>query len=86
MTVAAVITQLAAIEGALSGVKVAHDETPEGLADMPCFINYPVRGETTGGPPGVMKGIHTVAAEVHLTRSDLPTAEAAPNVPKTQVS
>ena len=76
MTVAAVITQLVTVEAALSGILQAHDETPEGLGALPAFINYPLRGEVIGGTPGQIKGIHTVRAEVHLTRANLPTAES----------
>ena len=78
MTVAAVLTQLAVVEAALSGVARAHDETPENLGEFPCFINYPRSGTITAGPGGVqqVKGLHTVVAELHITRQDLPTAES----------
>jgi len=77
MGVAEVITRLATLEAALSGVKRAHDETPESLAEMPAFINYPRRGTITpGDPPGQIKGLHTIVSELHIARGILPEAES----------
>lgn len=79
MTVAAVLTQLATVEATITGIKRAHDETPESLSEFPCFINYPRRGTVTPAPGGValaIKGLHTVVCELHITRQDLPTAES----------
>lgn len=79
MSVATVIDQLVVIESGLSGVKVAHDETPETLSEFPAFINFPSSGTFTVGPggQGVKKHLATLIAEVHLTRQILPQAEAA---------
>lgn len=78
MTVAAVITKLAAIEAAITGVKRAHDETPESLSEFPCFINYPRRGTLTPENACLtVKGLHTAVCELHISRQDLPTAETA---------
>ncbi|MGD8499058.1 MAG: hypothetical protein PVJ86_00330 [Phycisphaerales bacterium] len=76
MTVAAVLSQLAIVEATITGVKRAHDETPESLSEFPCFINYPRRGTVTPVDACLaVHGLHTVVCELHITRQDLPTAE-----------
>lgn len=78
MSVQAAITALTSIEAGLSGIRTAHDKTPEKLGELPCFINYPRRGTVTPAPGSgctMIKGLHTVVAELHVARKILPHAE-----------
>ena len=71
----AVFTALAVLERTITGVKAAHDKTPEKLIDLPAFINFPSRGETIFGPWHQMEGYYTIIAELHVARANLPIAE-----------
>lgn len=75
MSVANIITQLAAIEGAILGIKKAWDKAPESLSELPCFVNFPVSGEYIRDP---MRRVvrHTIRAQLYVVRSDLLSAEA----------
>lgn len=57
---------------ALSGIRAAPDEAPEGAGAFPFAICYPVEGTwTLGNPEGAMKGLHTVHLEIHCARKNL---------------
>jgi len=71
----AVFTALAALERDITGVKAAHDKTPESIMDMPAFINMPSRGETIFGPYHEFESHSTIIAELHVARGNLPQAE-----------
>ena len=75
MSVGNIITQLAAIETGIAGIKRAYDKTPDSLSELPCFINFPVSGEYIRDP---MRRVvrHTIRAQLYVTRSDLLSAEA----------
>lgn len=58
----------------ISGIRVAPDYAPDGLNVFPASVVYPVSGVFTTGPAEVMKGLHTIAVEIHVERRDLAKA------------
>lgn len=70
-----VITQLATMEATISGVAVAHDQTPESLGSLPAFINYLSAGEAWQMATDSYE-LHTIVAELFCGRGDLKVAES----------
>lgn len=56
----------------ISDLRRVPDEPPESNSQFPFAVVYPVRGNYQGGPPGLMKGLHSVVIELHVARKDLP--------------
>jgi hypothetical protein len=64
------ITQLTTVLGAMTGIESAPPHPPEAINDPPMVVCYFVGGEFRyGGDLAI--GVHTVHADVHLSRSDL---------------
>lgn len=76
MAIADVITELRRIEATLPGVKAAYDATPESMTVMPCFVNYPISGESKTDAATMLTEFHTIVSELHVARGVLPVAEA----------
>lgn len=55
----------------ISALKRVPTEPPETNADFPFLVGYPGPGTYTSGPPGVLKGLHSVILELHIKRRDL---------------
>jgi hypothetical protein len=72
-----ILDRLVVLQTAITGVTVAHDETPENLAEFPCFLNYPTTGETTWLTFASLQTTHTFHSELHVVRGSLPDAEGA---------
>lgn len=81
MTVTAVLTQLAAIQKDISGIRRAYDGSapPDSLEDLPAAVSfpfYPSKG-TIEYPPSRETMTYPVTMRFHLTRQDLKDASAA---------
>ena len=75
MSLSNIITQLAVIEGNITGIKKAWDKAPDSLSELPCFVNFPVSGEYIRDP--MRRAVrHTIRAQLYVVRSDLLSAEA----------
>lgn len=77
MTVASVITYLAALQDGITGVEAAYDETPESLSEFPCFINYPGRGVLSWSKGIGAEDLNTIICELHVSRAVSEEAEFA---------
>jgi len=75
MSIENIITQLAVLEAEITGVVVAHDETPEALGEFPCFVNYPLVGELHFDAAEFAISDHTIRCELRVARGHLPEAE-----------
>lgn len=77
MSVGAIITQLAVIEGAITGVKKAYEFTPESVGALPCFINYPISGEIKAASLGTCDShdTHVIGCDYLVSRGNLASAE-----------
>ena len=69
------ITELTTVLGAMTGVKQAPEHPPESLPDFPFIVSYYVRGSFDYSATGLVIGLHTVHADVHLGRVSLPHDE-----------
>lgn len=76
MSVEAIITQVAAIQATITGVKRAHDKAPESLSELPAFVNFPADGEITRPGTNTRQTTHKIAMQLMVARGDLPSAEA----------
>lgn len=56
----------------ISDLRRVPDEPPESNNQFPFAVVYPLRGNYTGGPPGLMRGLHNIVVELHVARQDLP--------------
>jgi hypothetical protein len=56
----------------ISGIRRVPDEPPETNSAFPFAVVYPSTGLYTGGPPPLMKGLHSINIELHVARKDLP--------------
>lgn len=45
MAIESIITQVAAIQAAISGILRAYDQAPESLNELPCFVTFPANGD-----------------------------------------
>ena len=75
MSIETIITQLAVLEAEITGVHVAHDDSPEALNEFPAFVNYPTGGPFIYSASGPNLTIHTIHADLHVSRSVLPHDE-----------
>jgi len=75
MSLSSIITQIAAIEGDISGIKKAHDKAPSNINAFPCFINVPDSGEITR-KPNTRWVTHHIKLELYVTKQIIPEAEA----------
>lgn len=73
----AFITALTTKFGGVTGVKSAPENPPEALNEFPVVVCYFVRGDFTYGQSSPAIGLHTVHADLHLSRSNLPEDEKA---------
>lgn len=71
------ITALTTVLGAVTGVEAAYENPPEALNEFPAVVPYFVRGDFSYGQSAPAIGLHTVHADLHISRSQLPTDEAA---------
>lgn len=87
MAIEDIITQLAALEATITGVKNAYDETPEALGPLPAFINYPRLGRLHFSTADGKQNDHTIRCDLLVARGHLPTAEnlARPFINRFQV-
>lgn len=69
------ITALTGKMEAMAGVKDAPLHPPEGLHEFPTVVCYFARGDFNYSQTGLVIGVHTVHADVHLSRSNLPHDE-----------
>jgi hypothetical protein len=56
----------------ISGIRRVPDEPPENNDQFPFAVVYPLTGLYTQGPAQLMKGLHSVNIELHVSRKDLP--------------
>ena len=76
MSIESIITAIAAIQKTITGVKRAHDNSPESLSELPAFVNYPAYGDI-GRAAGLRMTTHLVKMQLYVTkRVDLAREEA----------
>jgi len=75
MAIQDIITQLAALEATITGIKNAYDETPEALGALPAFINYPRLGRLHFSTSDGKQNDHTIRCDLLVARGHLPKAE-----------
>ena len=63
MSLAAIITQMATIEAAITGIKHAYDNPDEAINEPPCFVNVP------DGPPVVLRSPGSVRQTTHRIKA-----------------
>ncbi|MHC4646876.1 MAG: hypothetical protein ACYTBJ_15365 [Planctomycetota bacterium] len=56
----------------ISGIRRVPDDPPENNDQFPFAVVYPLTGLYTQGPAVLMKGLHSVNIELHVSRKDLP--------------
>lgn len=56
----------------ISGLRSAHDFSPENPASYPMLIGSAFKGTWQKGPSGEVKGLHTVRFGIYKPRKDLP--------------
>lgn len=71
------ITELTTVMAAMTGIKGAPENPPEGLNDFPVVVCWIELGRFTYSQAGPCIGMHRVNCDVHLGRSNLPEDEKA---------
>ncbi len=74
MSLDAIMTQIAAVESGIAGVKKANDQAPASMNVFPSFVNFPAGGKFDR-PPSIRWVSHTITLEIHVTKQILPEAE-----------
>ena len=74
MSIQTIITQVAALQAEITGVKRAHDETPDGLNEFPCFVNFISTGDSDRSP-NRRHVVHHIKMQLRVCRADRPSAE-----------
>lgn len=69
------ITALTGKLEAMAGIKDAPEHPPEGIHEFPTVVCYFARGDFRYSQAGPVIGVHTVHADVHLSRGNLPHDE-----------
>ncbi len=67
MSLDAIMTQIAVIEGNITGVKKANDKAPATMNVFPCFVNFPAGGSLVY-TPAVRRPKHRITLELHVTK------------------
>lgn len=78
MAIESIITQVAAIQSGITGVKKAWDTSPESVNELPCFVNFPASGDVPWPRvPNLRKVTHTIKMQLMVQRGgDLAGAES----------
>lgn len=74
MPIETIITQVAAIQAAIAGIKQAHDNPPHSLNALPCFVNFMGPAEVNY-TPSRRETKHTIKMQLYITKQVLPEAE-----------
>ena len=74
MSIENIITQIAALEGEIKGVKKAFDETPDSLNVFPSFVNFPASGDIDRAT-NQRKTRHLIKMQLRVAKADTPSAE-----------
>jgi len=75
MSIKTVITQVAAIQGEISGIKQVHDSPPASVNAFPCFVNFmgPAEVNYTGSRRETR---HTVKMQLYVSKQVTPQGDA----------
>ena len=75
MSLESIITQVAVLQAAITGITRAYDNTPDSINDFPCFINIPASG-TIERQPHTRITTHSIKMQLFVIRhANLPSAE-----------
>ena len=75
MSLQTIITQVATLEAAITGIKRAHDNTPDSLNELPAFVNIPASADIERDPH-VRITTHLIKMELFVLRhTSLQSAE-----------
>lgn len=66
------IAKVQDIAGAVSGIRAHPEYLPESINKFPFLVCYAGSGSFEIGPSGVMKGLHNIILELHVSRQNLP--------------
>ena len=69
MAIETIITALAALEAAITGVVKAYDNVPGGLNELPAFVNYPKSGRLHFSAAGGGQSDHTIVCELRYSKA-----------------
>lgn len=76
MTYATAITQLATVLDGITGIDIIHQDPPESLSELPCFVLIWQSGEIEYFTNNLTREEGTVAALLYLNRQILPSASS----------
>lgn len=71
-TLETAIARIQSLARGLPGMKQAPSLPPEQAASYPFCVCFPLRGAWSAQSDGWLIGLHTIAAEIHIARRDLP--------------
>lgn len=78
MAVDAIIEGAVVVQQGIAGVKRAHPNAPESLAELPCFVTVPEKGERAWPlKPNLRDTTHDLRMTLYVSRGDLPGADQA---------
>lgn len=75
MSVQTIIASLVAMQSGLLNVENAFEYLPESVSALPCFVNYPIRGEILEVTSCESEGVHAIGCDYLVSRGNISSAE-----------
>lgn len=75
MSIQTIIAALVEIQSGLPDVENAFEYLPESVSALPCFVNYPIRGEISEMTSCESEGVHAIGCDYLISRGNISSAE-----------